>query len=127
MALLAFAKVNLALEVLGRRPDGYHEVRTVLQTIDLADRLAVRPADTLQVQCDDPALEGEANIVWQAAVALAERKGVRPRAHISIEKNIPVGMGFGGGSSVLEIERVLIELPRHDLGESAVGALADEG
>ena len=99
MELPAFAKINLVLEVLGRRPDGYHEVSTVLQTVDLADRITVGPADALQVHCSDPSLEGESNIVWQAAVALAELKGVRPRAHIFIEKHIPVGMGLGGGSS----------------------------
>ncbi|MCH7606849.1 MAG: 4-(cytidine 5'-diphospho)-2-C-methyl-D-erythritol kinase [Chloroflexi bacterium] len=131
MALPAFAKLNLTLEVLGRRPDGYHEVRTILQTIDLADLLTVRPADALQVQCDDPALDGEANIVWQAAAALAERKGVRPRALISIEKNIPVGMGLGGGSSdaataLLALNRMWgPALPIGELAQIAGGLGAD--
>lgn len=99
MEALAFAKLNLTLEVLGRRDDGYHEVRTILQTIDLADRLEVRPCRSLQVECDDPTLSGEANLVWQAAVALAIRGNCNPQASIFIQKQIPVGMGLGGGSS----------------------------
>ena len=99
MEVPAYAKLNLTLEVLGRRADGYHEVRTVLQTIDLADRLVVRPGADLRVQCDEPSLEGENNLVWQAAVALAEYRNIPPRAHIMLEKRIPIGMGLGGGSS----------------------------
>lgn len=99
MEVLAFAKLNLTLEVLGRRPDGYHEVRTILQTIDLADRLEIQPHPNLRVECDDPTLNGEANLVWQAATALARCHNVPPRASVFIQKRIPVGMGLGGGSS----------------------------
>lgn len=99
MEALAFAKLNLTLEVLGRRADGYHEVRTILQTIDLADRLEIQPYSTLRVECDDPALSGEANLVWRAALALARCRKVPPRASVFIQKHIPVGMGLGGGSS----------------------------
>ena len=99
METLAFAKLNLTFEVLGRRNDGYHEVRTILQTIDLADRLEVLPAPSLRVECDDPSLSGEANLVWRAAASLAERVNKEPQAHIHIRKHIPVGMGLGGGSS----------------------------
>jgi 4-diphosphocytidyl-2-C-methyl-D-erythritol kinase len=95
----AFAKINLTLEVLGRRDDGYHEVRTILQTIDLADWLDIQPAPTLLVECDDTSLNGEANLVWRAAVALAQSQGIEPKARIFIRKGIPAGMGLGGGSS----------------------------
>ncbi len=95
----AFAKLNLALEVLGRRDDGYHEVRSVLQTIDLADRLEIAQSSSLSVECDDASLNGQANLVWQAAAALAKRGKTEPRAHIYIQKRIPVAMGLGGGSS----------------------------
>ena len=95
----AFAKLNLTLEVLGRRDDGYHEIRSVLQTIDLADRLEIVPASSLSVECDDASLNGETNLVWRAAAALAERGNTEPRAHIYIHKRIPVAMGLGGGSS----------------------------
>ena len=72
MKVPAYAKLNLSLEVLGRRADGYHEVRTVLQTIDLADRLDLQPGPGLRVECDDSNLEGDAKLVWQAATALAQ-------------------------------------------------------
>ena len=99
MEVLAYAKVNLTLEILGRRNDGYHEVRTILQTIDLADRLQVSKSPRLQVECDQPELSGRSNLVWKAAASLAERAGVSPQVCIRIQKRIPVGMGLGGGSS----------------------------
>ncbi len=99
MELRAYAKLNLALEVLGKRSDGYHEVRTVMQTIDLADKLAARPADNLSVRCTDTTLNDQDNLVWKAATALANRAGVEPKAEIFLEKSIPVAMGLGGGSS----------------------------
>lgn len=95
----AFAKLNLTLEVLGRRTDGYHNISTVMQAVDLADELEIRPAADLRVECSDPALGGKGNLVWQAAAALAESCGRRPGAHIYIDKAIPVGRGLGGGSS----------------------------
>ncbi len=97
--LPACAKINLTLEVLGRRSDGYHEVVSILQTIDLADRVDLEPGSGLRVVCDDPALDGDANLAWQAAEALARRAGIQPRARVFIRKCIPVGMGLGGGSS----------------------------
>ena len=99
MEALAYAKLNLTLEVLGRRDDGYHEVRTILQTIDLADRLEILTSPDLIVECDQLSLSGEANLVWRAAVSLAQRANVEPKAHIRIQKHIPIGMGLGGGSS----------------------------
>jgi 4-diphosphocytidyl-2-C-methyl-D-erythritol kinase len=95
----AYAKINLILEILGRRIDGYHEVKTVLQTIDLADRLDVEPAGRLRVDCDDPTLNGDANLVWRAATMLAKQAGIEPKAQILLRKRIPVGVGLGGGSS----------------------------
>ena len=99
MLVQAHAKLNLCLEALGRRPDGYHEVRTVMQAIDLADDLEIVPSTGLRVRCGDPDLEGEKNLVWQAATALAASCRRLPLAEITIKKRIPVGMGLGGGSS----------------------------
>lgn len=99
MLVRAHAKLNLSLEVLGRRSDGYHEVRTVMQAIDLADGLEIKPSSGLRVRCDDPALEGDNNLVWQAATALADTCRRLPLADITLRKRIPVGMGLGGGSS----------------------------
>lgn len=99
MRVQAYAKINLTLEILGHRNDGFHEVKSILQTIDLADRLDLEPASCLRVDCDDPSLNGEANLIWDAAVSLAARAGIEPMAHIFVRKRIPVGMGLGGGSS----------------------------
>lgn len=128
---LAFAKLNLTLEVLGRRADGYHEIKSILQTIDLADRLEFLPATTLQVECDDPSLKGQANLVWQAAVDLARRGKVEPQARIHIEKHIPTSMGLGGGSSdaacaLMALNRLwALDLPVDDLAEVAEGLGSD--
>ena len=95
----AHAKLNLAFEVLGKRADGYHEVKTVMQTVGLSDVLAVDHWPSLRVDCDSPELSGESNLVWKAATELARNRGIQPRARISIQKRIPVAMGLGGGSS----------------------------
>ena len=99
MEIQAFAKLNLTLEVLGRREDGYHQVRTILQTIDMADLLEISPASSLRVECDDHSLDGDVNLVWQAAHALAKAANHQPDVQIYIRKRIPVSMGIGGGSS----------------------------
>lgn len=99
MRLEAYAKVNLCLEVLGRRSDGYHEVRSIMQTVDLADEVAVTDSDVLEVTCDDPAIAPENNLARKAAVEFAKSCGRRPLVKIDIAKRIPVGMGLGGGSS----------------------------
>ncbi len=99
MQVDAYAKLNLTFEVLGRRNDGYHEVKTVMQTVNLADRLFIEHCPSLQVECDSPELSGEVNLVWKAAAGLARRRGIQPRARIRLQKRIPVAMGLGGGSS----------------------------
>ncbi len=97
--LMAYAKVNLTLEVIGKRDDGYHNVATILQTVDLADTVVIGEANDLVVECDEPGLACESNLAWKAAAALAERAGVAPQAHIRIDKGIPVASGLGGGSA----------------------------
>ena len=99
MQIEANAKLNLSLEVLGKRSDGYHEIKTVMQTINLADILEIEPWPTLRVVCDSPELSGDSNLVWQAATALARAAGIQPKASIELRKRIPVAMGLGGGSS----------------------------
>ena len=104
ISTLAPAKVNWALEVLRRRHDGYHEVATVLQTLDLADRVAVSPDSELRLAVRGR-VEGlpaapEENLALRAATALAEAAGGRERgALIELEKIVPAGAGLGGGSS----------------------------
>ena len=99
MQIEAHAKLNMAFEVLGKRADGYHEVKTVMQTVGLSDVLNIKHWPTLRVECDSPELSGEANLVWKAAQALARSRGIQPRADIRIQKRIPIAMGLGGGSS----------------------------
>ncbi len=89
------AKLNLGLEVLGKRPDGYHELVTILQTIDLSDRLILEPAPRLAYQ-PPPGISDD--LVARALQFLTE-KGVVIEAHLSLEKHIPVAAGLGGGSS----------------------------
>ena len=95
----AFAKINLTLEIIGRRSDGYHDVATILQSIDLADTLTIEPAGSLTVECDNPDLDGQRNLIWRAAAALADHAGIRPNAHLHLTKRIPVAAGLGGGST----------------------------
>lgn len=97
----SYAKVNLFLEVLARRPDGYHEIETLMQEISLHDTLTfTRIPRGIRLECDDPALpRGRSNLVWQAASLLKRRCRVNGGARIKIEKRIPLGGGLGGGSS----------------------------
>lgn len=100
LVLRTSAKVNLALEVLGKRDDGYHEIATVLQAVDLFDRLTVDPAETLSLQSDDPQLPtDDGNLVMRAARLLQKAAGVDRGARLLLHKRIPVAAGLGGGSS----------------------------
>ena len=98
-----FAKINLGLRVLGRRPDGYHDIQTVFQSVDLSDdvEVEVEPAKrrTITLHCDQPDLNNQSNLAWRAAESLLTRLGVTARVHITLSKRIPVGTGLGGGSS----------------------------
>ena len=96
----AYAKVNWALEVLQRRPDGYHEVRTVIQTIDVCDTLELQPAAELRLEANDEGLPpAEENLVMKAAHLLRERADGLSGARMRLSKAIPVAAGLGGGSS----------------------------
>ena len=131
LRLDAYAKINLALEVIGRRDDGYHEVATILQTVDLADAVTLRKGDGLTVECDDASLSGEGNIVWRAAVALANHATIAPNVHIAIEKRIPVAAGLGGGSAdaaaaLRGLNRLwALDLPGEELESVAAGLGSD--
>jgi 4-diphosphocytidyl-2-C-methyl-D-erythritol kinase len=99
----AHAKVNLWLNVVGRRPDGYHLLDSLVAFVDLADTLDVRPSDGLSLELAGPQAAGLAgdpdNLVLKAARLLADRAGVLPRAAIRRGKHIPVAAGLGGGSA----------------------------
>ena len=96
------AKINLSLEVLGKRDDGYHEIRTVMQSVALCDDLCFRERSDgrIVLRASDRDLPPPAeNLVVRAARLLAERTGIGPGVPIGLEKTIPMGAGRGGGSS----------------------------
>jgi 4-diphosphocytidyl-2-C-methyl-D-erythritol kinase len=100
MRVRSFAKINLALAVLGKRQDGYHEIRTVFQSIDLHDELEFRESDGLHLSCENLAgVPEEQNLVWRAADLLRCAAGISRGAEIILRKKIPTGAGLGGGSS----------------------------
>jgi len=100
--VLAPAKLNLFLEVLGRRPDGYHEVESLMVAVSLYDTLTVLddPSGALSLRCSDPTLPvGSDNLVIQAAECLKAATGCSRGAHIELTKAIPAQAGLAGGSS----------------------------
>jgi 4-diphosphocytidyl-2-C-methyl-D-erythritol kinase len=114
MRFFSFAKINWTLDVLGKRPDGYHELRTIYQTIGLADEIDVELTDEPSVETVSDGIgvpDGAENLAHRAARAflaaagLADRKGAR----IRIRKEIPVGGGLGGGSSNAATTLVALE------------------
>ena len=99
LTLKAYAKINLTLEALGRRDDGYHEVATIMQTVDLHDTVRLSPAHDITLSCDNPSLQSSDNLAYKAAELLRQESGYTGGAHIVIDKAIPVSAGLGGGSS----------------------------
>jgi 4-diphosphocytidyl-2-C-methyl-D-erythritol kinase len=99
LTLQAYAKINLTLEVLAKRPDGYHEVASVLQTISLADTLTFEPSANLDFRCDVPNLQSPDNLVLKAAKLLREATGCTKGAVIQLTKRIPIAAGLGSGST----------------------------
>jgi 4-diphosphocytidyl-2-C-methyl-D-erythritol kinase len=98
----AFAKVNLQLHIVGKRPDGYHELRTTFQTISLHDRLTLTLTHNRarSLDCSDPALpSGSHNLVWRAFDALRRELRLKAGVHAHLDKWIPAAAGLGGGSS----------------------------
>jgi 4-diphosphocytidyl-2-C-methyl-D-erythritol kinase len=96
------AKVNFGLRILGRRPDGYHAIQTILQMLDLHDWLTFRPNDqgTIFLTCNTPALPtDDSNLAVRAAKLLQRELHVRRGVEITLDKSIPIAAGLGGGSS----------------------------
>lgn len=123
------AKINLCLHVLGRRPDGYHDLAMLMQRVALYDRLDVILTDEPGVRVDCPGLQlakGESNIVERAARLLMEHVGLEQGVAITMEKRIPAAAGLGGGSSdaaavLTALDSMLgLDLPRAEL--MALGA-----
>ncbi|NLH46077.1 MAG: 4-(cytidine 5'-diphospho)-2-C-methyl-D-erythritol kinase [Acholeplasmataceae bacterium] len=96
----AFAKINLGLDIVGKRPDGYHEVNMVMQSIALADEVELLPAEKISVTTDNEDIpDGKDNLAWKAAMLLAETYGHKPNVQIHIRKHIFSAAGLAGGSA----------------------------
>lgn len=102
MKLESFAKINLGLEITGKRPDGYHNLKTVFQTIDLFDTLRIKENRTgdIHLSGDDASVEwDENNTIWRAFDTIHKNFNLRRGFDIDVEKRIPPGSGLGGASS----------------------------
>ncbi|MBO4432879.1 MAG: 4-(cytidine 5'-diphospho)-2-C-methyl-D-erythritol kinase [Clostridia bacterium] len=96
MVLKAYAKINLTLDIVGKREDGYHLIDSVFQTVGVYDDVVTEKAERITVECGD--LSGEENIAFKAAKEFFNFTGIRGGAKIKIGKKIPVCAGMGGGS-----------------------------
>ncbi len=99
MVWRSFAKINLYLDVLRKRRDGYHNIETIFQTVSLYDELTFINDDSLSLSCNGPGLDmGPSNLVYRAAALLREETGCRKGVRIHLDKRIPIAAGLAGGS-----------------------------
>jgi 4-diphosphocytidyl-2-C-methyl-D-erythritol kinase len=123
----SYAKINWTLDVLFKREDGYHELRTIYQTVSLHDRVTVTATDgPLEILCEDPRVpRDETNLALKAAASLREATGTSKGARIQIEKRIPVAGGLGGGSSNAAAALLgLIKLWQIEIGDLTLFGIA---
>lgn len=99
MIEFAYAKINRFLRLIGKRPDGYHEIRTVMQTVSLRDELIFEPEGPFIFSCTDERLNSPRNLCVKAAEAYSEASGFAPGGSLTLRKSIPFGAGLGGGSA----------------------------
>ena len=123
ISLLSPAKVNLTLEVLGKRPDGYHEIRSIMQPVDLFDEIKIEVLNGNGIGIETKVHKiptGKDNLAWKAADIFLKESGLRAMVKILIKKTIPTGAGLGGGSSnaasvLVGLQRITKKLSRNDL------------
>lgn len=108
--LRAYAKLNLSLDIRGKRDDGYHELDTIMQSIDLFDTVEIEKASALRVRMDMPGVDERRNTAYAAAEAFLAHTGMPGGADIAIQKRIPAQSGLGGASA--DAAAVLIGLNR---------------
>ena len=121
--LLSPAKINLTLEILGVRHDGYHEIRSILQPIDLFDEISIQVEEGEGIDLESSGIAvplGKDNLAWRAAELFLQKSGLKLKIQIFIKKRIPVGAGLGGGSSnaasvLIGLNRVTKALSEDDL------------
>ena len=100
ITVIAYAKINLGLRILGNRPDGFHDIETVFHRVNIYDEMIVSPSSTLSLICTDPGIPtDEGNLCIRAAILLREMCHCEAGARIELRKKIPVGAGLGGGSA----------------------------
>jgi len=128
MTVQAPAKVNLALRILSKRPDGFHEIETLVAPLTLADEIEIEVSKGrgIDLACDDADLSaGPDNLVWRAAELFQQHTGERFHTRIRLQKKIPHGAGLGGGSSdAAAVLKALDELRGTRLGPEQLEALA---
>jgi 4-diphosphocytidyl-2-C-methyl-D-erythritol kinase len=127
LKLYAPSKVNLTLEVLGRRQDGYHEIRSVMQAVTLCDRIDFETTGGISFQSPNPEWDAERSLVKKAAGLMVDECGGTPGAVITIDKKIPLSSGLGGDSSdAAAVLSGLNELWRCGISEERLLMLASE-
>jgi 4-diphosphocytidyl-2-C-methyl-D-erythritol kinase len=127
LRISAYAKINLSLEIVGKRPDGFHELVSVTQTVSLADEVEVRSDSTFDVVMEPPLVDGAENLARRAAEALADATGRAPTGRLRIAKQIPLAAGLGGGSSDAAAALILLDrLWGTGLGVAGLGPIAAE-
>lgn len=99
MKLKANAKINLTLDVIGKRDDGYHLIDSVFQSVSLCDEISVEKCDNITVRCSDSTICDNSNIAYKAAQKFFEFANISGGARIVIKKHIPLASGMGGGSA----------------------------
>lgn len=117
----AYAKINLGLEILNKRPDKYHDINTIFHRVNLYDDLTFESLeeDSIKIESNIPELESEDNLIFKAAFKLKEKANYQKGVRIILKKNIPMGAGLGGGSSdAAETLKTLPELWDLDFNES---------
>jgi 4-diphosphocytidyl-2-C-methyl-D-erythritol kinase len=127
LAKASCCKVNLLLNILGKRPDGYHELETVIHPVDLCDRLEFeRAGNGIHLSCSDPRLPvNSKNLVFRAATLFLQSAGVGEGIRIHLHKQIPVAAGLGGGSGNAAVTLLALnELFGHPLEPAKLGELA---
>jgi 4-diphosphocytidyl-2-C-methyl-D-erythritol kinase len=127
LAKASCCKVNLLLNILGKRPDGYHELETVMHPVGLCDRLEFeRAGNGIRLTCSDPRLPvNSKNLVFRAAALFFQTTGVAEGIRIHLDKQIPVAAGLGGGSGNAAVTLLALnELFGHPLEPSKLGELA---
>jgi len=130
MQVLAPAKINFSLKILGRRNDGFHELDTLIAPISLYDAIGIdkRPEKGINFRCDDPTVpQGDDNLVVRAAKAFFETTKIDPAVSIQLKKKVPHGAGLGGGSSdAASVLLALNDLFEAELSREALAEMAEQ-